>query len=85
MKKHYKDQLKPIITGGNIHYEMGEKTRAMSYGGMGTIHKMVKQIGLDKEIDNHLELLTCQLHKLSAPERFRSMKSGIFGTKRHVA
>jgi len=30
---------------------MGEKTRAMNYGGIGAIHKMVKQIGLDQEID----------------------------------
>ena len=56
-KKHYKDQPKPIMGGQNIHYEMGDKTRAMSYGGIGAIHKMVKQIGLDREIDNHLELL----------------------------
>ena len=56
-KKQYEDQPKPIMTGQNIHYEMGDKTRAMSYGGIGGIHKMVKQIGLDKEIDTHLKLL----------------------------
>lgn len=54
---HKKDQAKPIMTGQNIHYEMGDKTRAMSYGGIGAIHKMVKQIGLDQEIDKRLELL----------------------------
>jgi hypothetical protein len=26
-KKSYKDQPKPIMTGTNIHYEMGDKTR----------------------------------------------------------
>jgi hypothetical protein len=56
-KKQYKDQPKPIMTGQNIHYEMGDKTRAMSYGGIGAIHKLVKQVGLDQEIDNRLELL----------------------------
>ena len=60
-KKRYKNQPKPIMTGQNIHYELSDKTRAMSYGGMGAIHKMVKQIGLDKEIDNHLELLKVHL------------------------
>lgn len=50
-KKHYKAQPKPIMTGRNIHYELSDKTRAMSYGGIGAIHKMVQQIGLDKEID----------------------------------
>ena len=33
----------------------------MSYGGIGAIHKMVKRIGLDKEIDNRLELLKVHL------------------------
>ena len=60
-KKRYKNQPKPIMTGQNIHYEMGDKTKAMSYGGIGAIHKMVKQIGLDKEIDDNLELLKAHL------------------------
>jgi hypothetical protein len=45
------------MEGRNIHYEMGDKTQAMSYGGIGAIHKMVTQVGLDKEIDDHLDLL----------------------------
>ncbi len=60
-KKTYKDQPKPIMGGQNIHYEVSDKTRAMNYGGIGAIHKMVKQIGLDKEIDNNLELLKVHL------------------------
>ena len=50
-----------MMTGQNIQYELGDKARAMSYGGIGAIHKMVKQIGLDKEIDQHLELLKVHL------------------------
>jgi hypothetical protein len=60
-KKHYKDQPKPIMTGTNIHYELSDKTQAMSYGGLGAIHKMVKQIGLDQELDKHLDLLKVHL------------------------
>ena len=60
-KKQYQDQPKPIMTGQNIHYEMSDKTRAMSYGGLGAIHDMVRKIGLDKEIDEHLELLKVHL------------------------
>ena len=45
------------MTGRNIHDEMGDKIRAMSYGGIGAIHNMVRKIGLDKEIDTHLKLL----------------------------
>jgi hypothetical protein len=33
----------------------------MSYGGLGAIHKMVKQIGLDQELDKHLDLLKVHL------------------------
>ena len=60
-KKQYNDQADPIMTGRNIHYEMSDKTKAMSYGGIGAIHKMVTQIGLDKEIDDHLDLLKAHL------------------------
>jgi len=60
-KKRYQNQPKPIMTGQNIHYEMGDKTQAMNCGGIGAIHKMVKQIGLDKEIDDNLELLKVHL------------------------
>ena len=49
------------MTAQNIHYEMGDKTRAMSYGGLGAIHNLVKKIGLDKEIDEHLQLLKVHL------------------------
>jgi len=60
-KRQYQDQPKPIMTAQNIHYEMSGKTRAMSYGGLGAIHNMVKKIGLDKEIDEHLQLLKVHL------------------------
>jgi hypothetical protein len=56
-KRNYENQPKPIMTGKNIHYEMGDTIRAMNYGGLGAIHKMIKKIGLDKEIDSRLELL----------------------------
>ncbi len=56
-KKQWEDQPEPMFDAKNIHYEMGEKTRAMAYGGIGAIHTMVEKIGLDKEINKHLELL----------------------------
>lgn len=60
-KRHDEDQPEPIMRGRNIQYEMGDKARAMSYGGMGAVHKMVKQIGLDREIDHRLKLLKVHL------------------------
>jgi hypothetical protein len=44
------------MTGGNVDYEVSEKTRAMNYGGIGVIHTMVRCLGLDKAI-NQLDLL----------------------------
>ena len=45
------------MKGSNIHYEMSEKVQAISCGGIGVIHQMVKRIGLEKEINANLKLL----------------------------
>ncbi len=56
-RKQYEDQPKPIMSAGNIHYEMGEKTQGLSYGGIGAMHQMVQRVGLVKDIDKQLHLL----------------------------
>ena len=48
---------KPTLAGGNIHYEMAEKTQGVCCGGIGAIHQMVQRLGLAKAIDERLELL----------------------------
>ncbi len=60
-RKNFEDQPQPILSGSNIHYEMGEKTQAMNYGGIGAIHKMVQKIGLEDELNEMLELLKVHL------------------------
>lgn len=47
----------PVISGSNIHYEVAEKTRGISAGGIGAVHKMVCHLGLADEIDKTIELL----------------------------
>jgi hypothetical protein len=47
----------PVLSGGNIQYELAEKTGAIVYGGIGAIHRMVKKLGLPKRIDDALHLL----------------------------
>ena len=37
---------KPMLATSNIHYEMADRTRAISDGGIGLIHKLVQEIGL---------------------------------------
>ena len=47
----------PMLTASNIHYELAERTRAISAGGIGLIHKLVKAFGLDDAINRHVTLL----------------------------
>ncbi len=56
-RREYSDQPKPMLAGGNIHYEMGEKGQGLACGGIGAMHQMAQRIGLVKTIDERLELL----------------------------
>jgi hypothetical protein len=60
-RRNYTDQPQPIMTGGNVHYEMADKTQAHAYGGIGAMHVLAQRLGLVKEIDEHLELLKVHL------------------------
>jgi hypothetical protein len=56
-RREYADQAKPMLAGGNIHYEMGEKGQGLACGGIGAMHQMAQRIGLVKTIDETLVLL----------------------------
>ena len=60
-KKNYAAQPKPMLQGGNIHYEVGARTGAVSYGGLGALHTMVQRVGLVRRIDDRLHLLKVHL------------------------
>ena len=47
---------RPMLTASNIHYELAERTRAISAGGIGLIHKLVKAVGLDEAINRRVKL-----------------------------
>lgn len=51
----------PVIAGSNIHYEMSEKTRAISNGGIGAIQRLVRRTKLAERIDEKLHLLKVHL------------------------
>jgi hypothetical protein len=55
--RFWSDQPEPIMTAGNIHYEMAGKGRAINCGGIGAVHLMVNKLGLRQEIDQKLHLL----------------------------
>lgn len=47
----------PVISASNIHYEIADRTQAIAAGGIGAIHQMVKHLGLDQAIVQHLKVL----------------------------
>jgi hypothetical protein len=50
-----------MMRGSNVHYQVADRTRAVSCGGMGAVHAMVRKLGLVDEIDRHLKLLKVHL------------------------
>jgi hypothetical protein len=51
------ERHQPMMTASNIHYEIADRTRAISPGGIGAIHLMARKLGLIADIDEHLHLL----------------------------
>ena len=56
-RKQFEDQPAPMFKDSNIVYEIGDRTRAVGYGGIGAIHKMVCKLKLDAAINDGIELL----------------------------
>src|SRR5262249_40817157 len=56
-RKHYTDQTEPMFKHPNLVYEMGERTQATAYGGVGALHVMVGALGLDADINRSIPLL----------------------------
>jgi len=48
---------RPVFTASDIHYEIAERTRGLSSGGIGALHALARQVGLIDAIDRHLHLL----------------------------
>jgi hypothetical protein len=46
----------PVIAAANIQYEIADRTRAISAGGIGAMHQLVKRLGLDTLINQRLNV-----------------------------
>jgi hypothetical protein len=46
-----------MFKGGNIDYEIADRTRAIGHGGIGAIHRLVTGLGLDRAINKSIVLL----------------------------
>jgi hypothetical protein len=51
------ERTEPMLTASNLRYELSDRTRAISSGGIGAIHLMVQKLGLVSEINKNLHLL----------------------------
>ena len=51
----------PVLAATNIKYEIAQRTRAISYGGIGLIHALAQQSGLVDALGRHLHLLKLYL------------------------
>jgi len=51
----------PVISASNIHYEVADRTQAISAGGIGLIHQMVKHLRLDEAINRRVNILKIYL------------------------
>ena len=56
----------PVISASNIEYEIAERTRAISYGGIGMIHMLARQSELIDAINRHLHLFKLYLPPVEA-------------------
>ena len=57
----WRPQARPMFGPGKVHYEIGARISAMSFGGIGAVRRLVAKLGLPREIDRRLELLKVHL------------------------
>ena len=55
-KRSMPEQSEPMLNPGDIHYELAERNRGLLYGGMGAVQMLVRRLGLDEAIDQHLHI-----------------------------
>jgi hypothetical protein len=60
-RKNYPEQREPMLKELNLGYEVAARTRAIGYGGIGAIHKMVCRLGLAPAINRKVNLLKAHL------------------------
>jgi hypothetical protein len=56
-RKQYEDQPEAMFKDSNIDYEISDRVRAIGFGGIGAMHKLVCKLGLDGAINENIILL----------------------------
>jgi hypothetical protein len=52
---------RPMFAGSNVRYELAERVRGMTVGGIGLIQRLAEQSGLVEAIDRHVQVLKIHL------------------------
>jgi hypothetical protein len=60
-KKRLGNLDQPMFTAANIHYEIADRTRGLTHGGIGAFHLLAQRIGLIDALDQNLHLLKIHL------------------------
>jgi len=55
-KRSLPENPRPMFNPGNIHYEIAERTRGITCGGIGAMQMLVNKLELDQAIDNSLRI-----------------------------
>jgi hypothetical protein len=58
---HWADQPRPMLTARNIQYEVADRARGVSAGGIGAMHLLARRTGLIDSLDRRLHLLKVHL------------------------
>lgn len=55
--RKWPEQSEPMFRARNIHYEVSERGRGLSYGGVGAMHLLARRTGLIEAIDRNVRVL----------------------------
>ena len=55
--RQWDNQVAPMFSAKNIHYDVAERDRALDAGGIGLMHRLARRVGLIEAIDRRLHLL----------------------------
>jgi len=57
----WKAQPSPMLTASNIHYDLSDRSRGLSAGGIGAMHRLARHVGLIDELDRRVSVLKVHL------------------------
>jgi hypothetical protein len=60
-RKQFEDLPIAMFKDSNLQYQIAERTRAIGFGGIGAMHKLVCRLGLDTKINKNIILLKCHV------------------------